>query len=55
MAYLVNFLIGICGAAAIRKLGVFAIQIILTHIKSDLATYTTNLLSLVTKIQNFPS
>ena len=32
-----------------------AIQIMLTHVKSDFASYTTNLLPLVTKIQNFPS
>ena len=38
MAYLGNFVIGICGAAAIGKLGALTIQIILTHIKSDLAT-----------------
>ena len=50
-----NFLIGICGAAAIRKLGALAIQIVLTHVKSDVAIYGTNLLPLVTKIQNFPS
>ena len=46
MAYLGNFVIGICGAAAIGKLGALTIQIILTHIKSDLATYATNLLPL---------
>ena len=50
-----NFLIGICGAAAIRKLGALAIQIILTYIKSDFVTYATSLLPLVKKIQNFPS
>ena len=50
MAYLGNFVIGICGAAAIGKLGALTIQIILTHVKSDLATYATNLLPLEEKI-----
>ena len=39
-----NFVIGMCGAAGIGKLRAFTIQIILTHKKSDLATYATNLL-----------
>ena len=32
-----NFGIGICGAAAIGKLGALTIQILVTHVKSDLA------------------
>ena len=58
MAYLGNFVIGMCGAAGIGKLRAFPIQMILTHVKSDFATYATNLLSLgdfVTEIQNLPS
>ena len=44
MAYLGNFVIGMCGAAGIGKLRAFPIQMILTHVKSDFATYASHFL-----------